>query len=512
MAFEYGVAQLVSIPCYAGETPTAPVNPVATVSVDDGAFGPADNAPSVVGTGVRLLLSVAEATASVVTVNVASDNLEDQTATFYFEGNYTAARATAITTIAGDVVNLDGASVADIQSGLGLTGEAATAVIGLSTFDPASDEVDVGAVAGVAVASVADFKATGFAVAGDEMDMVDAPNATALIAVGVAVWISTTRTLTSFGTLAADVATAVWAAGSRTLTSFGALVADTAAATAIAVWAAGSRTLTSFGTLVASMATAVWGAVTRTLTASPAGGALEATLTAMKGAGWTDETLVAITEAIEAIDPGGAYVVTRTFEDSDGNAVGDLKITVQGDAAGVADGTVVAKFPTSATGNVTFNLDAGVYHVLSPSTAILAASDTTLTVSGNSTGTITLSALSLPTPSSPDNYTLLYYARDEEGNGVGAGEVTVQVAQVYPPQDAALDFMYAAEENSHTSDANGVVGWECPKTVQQEALIITRTMADDSERVDRIQIIIDAAKADAQDRINIADLEIQWAR
>lgn len=41
-----------------------------------------------------------------------------------------------------------------------------------------------------------------------------------------AVWASGTRTLTSFGTLVADVATAVWAAGTRTLTSFGTLVAD----------------------------------------------------------------------------------------------------------------------------------------------------------------------------------------------------------------------------------------------------------------------------------------------
>jgi len=35
------------------------------------------------------------------------------------------------------------------------------------------------------------------------------------------VWATTARTLTSFGTLVADVATAVWAAGSRTLSAFG---------------------------------------------------------------------------------------------------------------------------------------------------------------------------------------------------------------------------------------------------------------------------------------------------
>lgn len=68
-------------------------------------------------------------------------------------------------------------------------------------------------------------------------------------AVAAATWASGTRTLTSFGTLVADVATAVWAAGSRTLTSFGTLVADVASA----VWAAATRTLTSFGSLVSDL-------------------------------------------------------------------------------------------------------------------------------------------------------------------------------------------------------------------------------------------------------------------
>ncbi len=39
--------------------------------------------------------------------------------------------------------------------------------------------------------------------------------------VGTAVWSSTTRTLTSFGTLVADIATAVWGAATRTLSAFG---------------------------------------------------------------------------------------------------------------------------------------------------------------------------------------------------------------------------------------------------------------------------------------------------
>lgn len=50
------------------------------------------------------------------------------------------------------------------------------------------------------------------------------------------VWASGTRTLTSFGTLVADVATAVWGAGVRSLTTFGTLAAD--------VWSSVTRSLT----------------------------------------------------------------------------------------------------------------------------------------------------------------------------------------------------------------------------------------------------------------------------
>ena len=51
------------------------------------------------------------------------------------------------------------------------------------------------------------------------------------------VWAVATRTLTSFGTLAADITTAVWSAGSRTLTGFGTLIVD--------IWGYATRSLTA---------------------------------------------------------------------------------------------------------------------------------------------------------------------------------------------------------------------------------------------------------------------------
>lgn len=68
--------------------------------------------------------------------------------------------------------------------------------------------------------------ATGFAVPGSEMDLVAAPNATALGAVADANWQRTERTLTSFGTLVANMASAVWNVARRTLTMSAAELRD----------------------------------------------------------------------------------------------------------------------------------------------------------------------------------------------------------------------------------------------------------------------------------------------
>lgn len=59
--------------------------------------------------------------------------------------------------------------------------------------------------------------------------------------IGTAVWATTVRSLSTFGTLTTDTATAVWANATRSLTTFGSLVSDIATA----VWAAVTRTLTS---------------------------------------------------------------------------------------------------------------------------------------------------------------------------------------------------------------------------------------------------------------------------
>jgi len=233
--------------------------------------------------------------------------------------------------------------------------------------------------------------------------------------------------------------------------------------------------------------------------------ALEATRTAMRGAGWADETLVAIVEAIEAIDPGGAFVVTRRFT-CGGTAVADLKVTVQGDTGGTADGTIIATGTTSSSGYVTFNLDAGSYHFLSPSNALYEASDTPVTVAANSSATITLTGQALPAAPSASTYCIIVDAGDENAQLVGAAAWTLQVTNVEPAGLATANIVQLTEANPLTTDANGRLTFEISRETTTFELLITVTQADGLTDTHRLIVDVDATKADAEGYIRLADL------
>jgi len=94
MAFQKGVAQIVHVATLDGAEPTAPTNPVVTVSEDNGAtFGAPDNAATTTAYGIALTLSAAETNRDMVLVRVASDNCDTALAAFWFEADWTATKA-----------------------------------------------------------------------------------------------------------------------------------------------------------------------------------------------------------------------------------------------------------------------------------------------------------------------------------------------------------------------------------------------------------------------------------
>ena len=178
--------------------------------------------------------------------------------------------------------------------GAELTGAAAAAVGTLHDFDPSAETVDVGAVAGVAVIGVDDFKAdvsglaltgeaaaavVGLALTGEAATAVGTLNDLSAAEVEDAVWDAATADHTDAGSMGVAVSGAgdPWntalpglygagTAGKLVGDNIDAKISTRSTLTAAQVWAAGSRTLTGFGTLVADVATAVWTAVARTIT------------------------------------------------------------------------------------------------------------------------------------------------------------------------------------------------------------------------------------------------------
>jgi len=198
----------------------------------------------------------------------------------------------------------------------------------------------------------------------------------------------------------------------------------------------------------------------------------------------------------------GSSVVTLTYNDADANAVSNLKITCM-DSTGT---NLIATATTDSDGQVVFNLDDDDYHFLSPTTVNYAASDNTLTVSGNTSQTYTLTARSIPAPSSPDKYALVMNCTDEEGVLVGENDWTVYVTNMQPVGLGADDLVTLTEENPFVSDANGQVTWEVPKNTEWLSIRIVRLMADGTTETQSETFEIDGTKADANDVINVADL------
>jgi len=150
MAYSQGVAQIVHITTYVGAVPTQPTNPVVTVSLDNGlTFSAPTNTPATTAYGIALTLSATETNRAMVVVKVASSNCDLAVQAFYFEENYTAARAALLDNLDVAISAVQGPTgkdlddvVAAIQGGTG----AATVVLYVQTDEETPQPVPGAAV------------------------------------------------------------------------------------------------------------------------------------------------------------------------------------------------------------------------------------------------------------------------------------------------------------------------------------------------------------------------------
>jgi len=151
------------------------------------------------------------------------------------------------------------------------------------------------------------------------------------------------------------------------------------------------------------------------------------TLQSVSGASSTSGAIV-IPARWQNAQAVGAHVVTLTVEDGDGNSVGSCPVRVA-NAGGQLLGYGLTN---SATGVVVFNLDAGDYIVtLGPLSDYSPANPYALTVAGDTTADLTVTAISLPTPADPSLCVVYADMRNAVGGQLlGAGEGSLNVIQV----------------------------------------------------------------------------------
>lgn len=151
----------------------------------------------------------------------------------------------------------------------------------------------------------------------------------------------------------------------------------------------------------------------------------------------------------------GAHVVTLTVEDGDGDPVGSCPVRVA-NAGGQLLGYGLTN---SATGVVVFNLDAGDYIVtLGPLSDYSPANPYTLTVAGDTTADLTVTAISLPTPTDPGLCVVYADMRNVVGGQpLGAGEGSLNVIQVISRPSGSTEVLADDADNDAPAltDASG---------------------------------------------------------
>jgi len=123
------------------------------------------------------------------------------------------------------------------------------------------------------------------------------------------VWAVSTRTLSNFGSLVADVATAVWSAGTRTLSSFGTLAAS--------VWDVATRTITGGASTQASV-----DAIASSVEALPTAAEIDSQLSGTHGEGEWGGSGTAPTAGEVANAVWDSELVDHVVAGTMGNAIG----------------------------------------------------------------------------------------------------------------------------------------------------------------------------------------------
>jgi hypothetical protein len=310
------------------------------------------------------------------------------------------------------------------------------------------------------------------------------------------VWSSGTRTLSSFGSLVADIATAVWDAGTKTLTSFGTLVADTAAA----VWATAVKVITG-GTLTVSPPTAadIKNAIEGSGSSlaqilEDTGTTIPAQITTMRGA--DSDTLKTLSDQIDGISAGSAPTVEEIRQEIDSNStqlaeiIADIATITGGTGSNaititVTDGTTPiqdvtveiwnaantlfrTKGVTNSSGVMMTSLDDGTYTVRMLKGGY-SFTNQTLTVDGVESVPYTGTAYVIPAPSSADLCRVYAYLKKADGTVPATVTREFVITELPEFEDGSC---YAETDNQGVYNATtGLLYFDCVRGAQARVTV-----------------------------------------
>jgi len=176
---------------------------------------------------------------------------------------------------------------------------------------------------------------------------------------------------------------------------------------------------------------------------------------------------------------------------------------------------------TDGDGEVSFNRDDGDWTYVIEDSALYTGSSGTITVASGvvtdpADAVLDITGISLPTPSSPDNYVIFAYELEGDNGDVafGAGELSIKITdmQLISRTDAAAYAIRNLKGKTYETDADGVWSFEMGKEAVAAGgvIVMERSWEDDDEdpRAEVWRVTLDASKASVLDQIALADLSI----
>ena len=203
----------------------------------------------------------------------------------------------------------------------------------------------------------------------------------------------------------------------------------------------------------------------------------------------------------------GANTVVVTVQTAGGTTFEGVRVSVNNQTE---TGSPLVQY-TDADGEATFYLDSDDWRAIAGADGAQSGGATNFTVDGAEAVTVTVTAVTLPATTDPDNYLLYGYARKLEADAAfGAAGMTVKVLRVDPggQVDAAADATRAIMGTSYSTNAAGLWSFEIAQALAGYRLKLqfAWTDADSVVQTEEWEAEILASAANESDQIAWADL------